>query len=510
MDNPTRRRVSFALLPPRTTTTTTTPRRTIIPTAAGDAWGNNNNEYLVDDDEPPAPPVAAAASALPQRLAPRPPHVSLAPAQPVPTLRALCLTTLAQHTFLLAGVAIDESQDPDVLRRALPCSNDRLALAAAARRRGELSPTLFLALADPCWPVLCLGVDGQPGSQAVIEAARQGLLKGVRAVEWVLPSSSQGATTPTTPTTPATPTPTQPTVLLPSEASAVVRSLAAHCESLESLSLRRADPARPTRPAVAAALAKALLAAALPKGLVVVGGRRRSSDKEEEEEEEASKEQAAASAVAESWEDALQHQAPTNRETFALPFRLLQWEDLPDAAADAMAARCPRIALDRKRRQQRTTTSTDADLDYQWIAALLAPGWDDRAALLQERREEERARRKAARAKGLPVVVVVDDEAEEDDDGGADDLDDNDNDATKQQQQRAAAAAAAAPNNNNDSDSDDDAEDQSIAARFRRAYLARAERLKAVERAKEATARRRAVRASPAAQLVERWLDEPV
>jgi hypothetical protein len=324
----------------------------------------------------------------------------------------------------------------------------------------------------------------------VTEAAQRGLLKGLRRIEWVLPSEvvAMAVATPPTPTTATA-------VLLPSEAASVVRSLAAHCESLEELILSRSEPARPTRPAVAAAVAKAVLAAALPKGLLPVARRRQPGDEGEDDESEAKQQQQAA--APDSWEDALapadQKQAQNTKTAtiaFAPSLRLLRWEDLPDAAADAIAERCPRISLDRRRMMTATIRKAITDLDAPWLS-LLAPNWDDRAALLQEKREEERARREAARGKGLPLPLVPSDDHDEEEE-------DRD------------AASTKPKNDAREDDDDSNEEDDSLAARFRRAYAERARRLKQVERAKEAQRRRREVRASPALRVVERWLDEPV
>jgi hypothetical protein len=526
------RRVSFAAPP-------THQRRLPV---ADDAWGNEYVDLTPKLAPPPPPPPKPQP---PQPPAPRPldaPAPRSSSSSRFPALQALCLTALAQHTHLLADAAAHEGDHPDILRRALPSSDDRLALAAAARRRGELASALFVALSDQSWPVLRIDSSCQPPARAVVDAAKAGLLRGVRAVEWVLPSEAPPATTTTAAaaaTGTTTTTTTTTTVLLPSEAAAVVRSLAAHCPALEVLTLRRADAARPTRPAVAAAVARAVLAAALPRGFGpgagtllpggggVVGRRRAGAEEEEEGEEQEEEEEEGGDggtrrkdqAVVDSWEEALSDQSREQQReraagaaaaTFAPTLRLLRWQDLPDAAAEAMSARCPRIALDRK------GASGASSIDDPWLA-LLAPGWDDPSALLAVRRAEERARRESARGRALLLLPPTPDGGDDGDDGDGDDDDAGDAVAPRDKDgggNGATAAAVAADGAGEGKGGGDrhpeDKDDDSVAARFRRAYAERARRLAAVERHKEQRRARRAVRASPALQRMERWLDEPV
>lgn len=480
------------------------PRRVPV---ADEAWGNEYHAQQEEEHQRAPTPTASTATRPPPP--PRRPLLSslLASAcqkDNLPTLRGLCLACLAQHAFLLEDAA---AEDPELLRQAMPSADDRLAICAALRRRHQLSARLLLALCDPAWPVLCLGPSAsQPPARAVVEAARAGLLRGLKRVEWVLPceqaSDAGGAAAGAA-----------AEVLLPSEAAAVVRALAAHCPLLEVLALRRADPTRRTRPAVAAALSRAVLAAALPKtldggGLLLLGtGRRRRKDQEEEEEEEEADAKADASPppAADCWEDAAAPvamattttDAPEHleaRATFAPSFRLLQWPDLARAAADAMRTRCPRIALE----CEAVATTPSPPLDHPWMAIFARAAWDDRGAEQAERRAEERRAREEARRRKLLLLG----------DGGAEDeeeeKEEEEEEDGKAREGEARDANVPAPDEN------DDQEDDSIAERFRRAYVERAERLKAVERAKEEQRRRRAVRASPGLALVERWLDEPV
>jgi len=541
------------------------------------------------------------------RLDPTAPPADAPPPAPedrdrvLPTLRGLCLTALAQHVFWLAEVAA-AGGDGDALRRALPSPDDRLVLAAAARGRGALDGPLFMALADPAWPVLCVDSLGagraQPPARAVVAAARAGLLRGVRSVEWTLPcegraagasSAAAGAPTgdagraggkarlgagsgataaaaaPAAPTACRSPLPPPPlhrstqqsggavdlqplppppaSILLPAEASAVVRALAAHCPVLERLSLRRADPERWVRPAVVAAVSRALLAAALPKGICgeALPGRSRGRDEKGGEDgleaaaaaaAETPAAAAAAAVVASCWEEAIAddggaggdaataaaehahehvHEEREARAAFAPSLCLLRWQDLPEVTAGAIVARCPRIVVDR-----RDAEASLAALDAPWMAAL-APGWDDRGAERAERQAEERRRREAARLTKLFVAQSSLATGGGGGGGGGDDRDEEgDQEGGLGQCPDAAcvgeatpAAAAAAPREPEGAGEQGDGE-LSIAERFRRAYEERAARLRRIEAAKEEHRRRRAVRASPGLALMERWLDEAV